>query len=36
MKSTPSLKEMNDLYQTLFELRQNVLEQGMKMYQAVF
>lgn len=35
MKSTLSLKEMNDLYQTLFELRQNVLEQGMKMYQAV-
>lgn len=35
MKATPSLKEMNELYQTLYELRHDVLERGMKMYQAI-
>ena len=35
MKATPSLKEMNELYQTLYELHHDVLERGMKMYQAI-
>lgn len=35
MKSTPTLDEMNTLYHTLYELRQQVLSDGMKMYETI-